>query len=273
MSAQTTPAADAVDGDEPVRPWLVDTHCHLNFAPLADDAAAVLDRARHAGVTRVVVPAYDPATWDPIEELATAHAGAVFPALGLHPWVADHRLDLDDLAHRLRRSEAVAVGEIGLDARVDQPALTVQVAVLERQLELACDLDLPVILHCRGAFEDLAGILARFTPRLSGVLHAFARPAELAARFVGLGLHLGLGGAVTRPRARVRAAVAEIPVERLLLETDAPSIGLQGVPAQDAEPRHVAQVAAAVAELRGEAPAAVTAATTLAAERLFGLGG
>ncbi len=252
-------------------PRLIDTHCHLNFAPLGDDPAAVLQRAAHAGVDRVIVPAYDHATWEPIVALAAAHPGVVRPALGLHPWVADHPLDLDHLADHLRESGAVAVGEIGLDTKVEEPALPAQVAALEKQLELARDLDLPVILHCRGAFAELDEILRRFSPRLAGVLHAFSRPPELAEQFLRLGLHLGLGGAVTRPRARVRQAVGEIPLERVVLETDAPSIGLDGVESENAEPRHVAQVAAAVAELRGVGPEQVAAVTTAAAERLFGL--
>jgi TatD DNase family protein len=165
----------------------------------------------------------------------------------------------------------VAVGEIGLDGKIDTPALPVQIAALEKQLELARDLDLPVILHCRGAFDELIEILERFSPRLPGVVHAFSRSPELARRFLGLGLHLGIGGAVTRPRAAVRETVAAVPLERLLLETDAPSIGLDGVLPEAAEPRHVRSVAEAIAELRGVELEAVAEATTRAAAALFSL--
>jgi len=257
--------------DRPPGEVLVDTHCHLDFPPLGEDVAGVLARAAAAGVTRVIVPAYDASTWDRIQDLAADHPGVVLPALGLHPWAADHRLDLDDLAHRLRESKAVAVGEIGLDGKVDGPSLADQTPVLECQLELARDLDLPVILHCRGAFEELARVLERFSPRLPGVLHAFSRPPELARRFLRLGLHLGIGGAVTRPRANVREAVATVPLERLVLETDAPSIGLQDVPPDAVEPAHVARIAATVAGLRDQDPATVARVTTAAAAQLFGL--
>ncbi len=250
---------------------LIDTHCHLDVEPLGGDVAGVLDRARRAGVTRVVLPAYDTASWLRIQTLAAAHAGVVYPALGLHPWVAHERLDLAELAAGLRACDAVAIGEVGLDGKVDAPPLSTQIPVLERQLELARDLGLPVILHCRGAFDELAAILQRFDGSVRGVLHAYCRGPDLAGRFLRLGLHLGLGGAVTRPRAAARETAATVPLERVVLETDAPSIGLEGIPARQAEPRHVADIAATVAALRGVDPAAVAAATSAAAARLFGL--
>jgi TatD DNase family protein len=250
---------------------LIDTHCHLNDPPLADAVTDVLARARSTGLSRIVVPAYDLASWVPVRALAARFADMLYPALGLHPWAADQALDLADLEAGLRACGAVAVGEIGLDSKIDGPSLRVQVPVLERQLVLARELDLPVILHCRGAFGELAEILQRFDPPLRGVLHAFSRSADLADRFVRLGLHLGIGGAVTRPQAaRVRSAVVAAPLERLVLETDAPAIGLHGVEAANTEPRHVREVAAAIAELRGCSLEAVAAATTCNAAALFG---
>ena len=147
-----------------------------------------------------------------------------------------------------------------------------QIAALTTQLDLARDIDLPVILHCRGAFEDLASLLARYTPPLRGVLHAFSRGPELAARFAALGLHLGLGGAVTRPHAeRVRRAAVGVPLDRIVLETDAPSIGLHELEAARTEPRHVRDVALALADLRGEDLTTVASVTTASASALFGI--
>jgi TatD DNase family protein len=250
---------------------LIDTHCHLNFSPLGDDLDGVLARARRAGVDRVVVPAYDAETWQPIAELAAAHPGTIYPAYGLHPWASDQPLDHDRLAALLAADDAVALGEVGLDARVDSPPLDTQIPVLTSQLELAHDLGKPVILHCRGAFEELLAVLGRFDPPLRGVMHAWSRPAELALRFVGAGLHLGLGGAVTRRRARVRRAVTELPLDRVVLETDAPSIGLDDVRPENVEPRHVADIARALAELRGEPPQRIADVTTGNAEAVFRL--
>ena len=251
---------------------LIDTHCHLTFPPLCDNLSAVLTRALQSSVTQIITPAYDPPSWRQVQTLATLHPGVIHPALGLHPWVADQPLDLDLLATNLRDSRAVAIGEIGLDGKVDTPAMPLQIAVLEKQLELARDLNLPVILHCRGAYAELADILERFSPRLQGVFHAFTRSPELARRFLRLGLHLGIGGAVTRPRAtRTRETVAAVPLERILLETDAPSIGLDGVDPLAAEPHHVAVIATAIAVLRQEEKAVVAETTTANAVRLFNL--
>ncbi|MBD3220647.1 hypothetical protein GF314_05350 [bacterium] len=251
---------------------LIDTHCHLTFPPLCDDLDGVLARCAADDVEQVVVPAYDPASWAAVAALDDASRVRVRAAYGLHPWAADQPLDLDALAARLADARAVAVGEIGLDGKIERPTLAEQIPVLERQLALAHDLDRPVILHVRGAFSELLDLLDRFTPRLRGVVHAWSRPVDLARRFLDLGLMLGIGGAVTRPRASgVRGTVAAVPLECLVLETDAPSIGLDGVDPAACEPRHVRTVAGAIAGLRGDPLAHVAARTTGNAARLFGI--
>lgn len=250
---------------------LIDTHCHLDSAPLSDDVAGVMARAREAGVCEVVAQGYDAASWDAVARIAADHAD-VRVALGLHPWVADQPLDLADLRRRLLAVKAVAVGEVGLDTKIEGPGLDVQLRTLERQLDLAAELDLPVVLHCRGAFEELAGLLARRTPPVRGVLHAFSRGPELARRFLDLGLHLGIGGAVTRPQAeRVRRAVMRVGLAGLVLETDAPAIGLHGVEAARTEPRHVRDIAGNVATLLDVDLATVARTTTANARALLRL--
>jgi TatD DNase family protein len=212
---------------------VIDTHCHLDHEPLVSDTDGVLARASAAGVDRVVAPAVDTASWPRVRALT--ERDGVTGAFGLHPWSADERLDLEALDAAL--DDAVAVGEIGLDTKIEQPGLDRQLEVFRRQLALAVDRNLPVILHCRGAFPQLLEEIGRFGGALRGVVHAFSRGPELAQQLVAAGMLLGIGGAVTRPRAdRVRRAVRRVPLERLVLETDAPSIGLEGVPAERAEP-------------------------------------
>ena len=272
-------------GGSPFR--LVDTHCHLNIPPLGDDIPGAIARAAARGIDRLIIPAYDLASWDPIVALPRIHPG-VHAALGLHPWVANQMSgegsDIngaawlkEHLAAAIKAAEApiVAVGEIGLDSQVDVgegfAPLAVQREVLTAQLELAVDLDLPVILHCRGAFDEMLEAIGRHKGRLRGVLHAFSRGPQVARPFIAAGLHLGLGGAVTRERARVRRAAAVLPLDRIVLETDAPSIGLDGIPPERTEPQHVHEVAEAIAALRGVPMSTIVEATTANACRLFDL--
>ncbi|MCP4573565.1 MAG: TatD family hydrolase [bacterium] len=255
---------------------LVDTHCHLFMPPLGHDVTGALDRAAARGVDRVVVPSYDPPSWTEVRLLA--ERPGVFAAYGVHPWVAgpwDPSAwsawwdGLDEIA-----CPPVAVGEIGLDTKLpDGPGLAAQLAVLRPQLEYARDGDLPVILHCRGAFEELLAEVERFGGALRGVLHAWSRGPELAARFTGAGLALGLGGAVTRDRARRLLQTARtLPLDSFILETDAPSIGLDGVLPAETEPAHVADIAAALAVLRNETLETIAEVTTDHAQQLFRLG-
>ncbi len=266
---------------------LVDTHCHLNMPPLGDDPGAVLARAAATGVMQVIIPAYDLASWNPIISLAATYP-EVHAALGLHPWVAFEELSpnphtcgvfaiQDHLAVAIKTAAQpiVAVGEIGLDTKVS-PAdgyadLPKQQEVLAAQLALAVDLDLPVILHCRGAFEELLAEVNRHGGKLRGVMHAYSRGIELAERIITAGLHLGLGGAATREKARVHKALARLPLDRIVLETDAPSIGLDGVLPEQTEPRHVRDIAAVIATARGEPVELIAEVTTSNAHALFRL--
>ncbi|MCU0664063.1 MAG: TatD family hydrolase [Myxococcota bacterium] len=248
---------------------LVDTHCHLDIPPLSAQPQAVLERARQAGVCAVVALAYDLKSFDAVEKLA--QLAGVAPVLGLHPWVAHEPLDVADLEKRLRRCRAVAVGEIGLDFKLEGCDQGRQLEVLEQQLEVACRLELPVMLHCRGAFDELLAVLCNASKPVRGVLHAFSRSPEIMGQFIDAGLHIAFGGAVTRETAtRARRAAAACPAERLLLETDAPSIGLQGVPAEEVEPRHVREIALCIAGLRGISLEEVAEVTTSNATALLG---
>lgn len=248
---------------------LVDTHCHLTESPLKEQLDGVLTRARERGVTRIIVPAYDHASWPAVRALA--HLPGVALAFGLHPWEAGEEIEPKELKSWLQDCGAVAVGEVGLDFKIERFDRAVQERVLRAQLEVACDLELPVLLHCRGAFEEMLVILKEYAPRLTGVIHAFSRGPELAARFVALGLCVAFGGAVTRPQSRAQKAVVALPLERIVLETDAPSIGLDKIPAAEVEPHHVADVARVVAELRGVELGELADKTSDNARRLFRL--
>jgi TatD DNase family protein len=246
-----------------------DTHCHLDMGSLATRPAEVIAAARSEGVEHVLAVAYNRASLAVVPGLA--ELPGVVVALGQHPWVAAEALTRDELATLLATSGAVAVGEVGLDSRAQgAPPLPRQVAQLTWQLELAVDLGLPVSLHVRGAFDEMLDVLARFCPRLRGAVHAFSRSPELAERFLALGLHIAFGGAVTQDNAhKARETARIVPLDRLLVETDAPAIGVRGCPPEDVEPRHVVQVGRSLAELRGLSEAELARITTDNAQRLF----
>ncbi len=247
---------------------LIDTHCHLTMEPLDRDVPAILERARAAGVTRFVAPAYDQESWLSLIDL-DAHED-VHVAYGLHPWAAGQPLDLELLEKTLLHGNGVAVGEIGLDFKITQPGRTRQIDVVTAQVHLALELDLPVILHCRSAFNELLQILGDNSTRLRGVVHAYSRGPDLAQRFVDLGLCIAFGGALTRPQAkRARRTAAVLPLQSIVLETDAPSIGLEGVAPEETEPRHVRDIAVALAEIRGVPVKEVAEITSANARELF----
>jgi TatD DNase family protein len=141
---------------------------------------------------------------------------------------------------------------------------------LTTQLELAEELDLPVLVHCRNGWELLVSALQPFAGRIRGVLHGYTRPPELAAPFLRIGFYVGIGGALTRETAvRTRRSAAELPLDRIVLETDSPSVGLDGVDPGRTEPCHVRRVAETMAEIRGTTVEEIAEATTNNVHELF----
>jgi TatD DNase family protein len=178
---------------------------------------------------------------------------------------------LDELETWIARTRPVAVGECGLDFYIEGLDPDAQRRVFVRQLEIARDTDLPVIVHARRAVEEVTATLKR-VGRLRGVVHSFSGSPEQARQLFALDFHLGLGGPVTYARAnRLHRVVAAMPLEYLLLETDAPDQPLEGHQGQRNEPARVRGVVAAIAKLRGVEEADIAAATTANACRLFGL--
>jgi TatD DNase family protein len=225
---------------------LIDTHCHLLDEPLCTDVGGVLSRAAAAGVASMVVPTVSSGEWArlaPLENLAGIHT-----ACGVHPWKAGEGVDEPLLKSFLGNS--VAVGEIGLDWKVGV-SRACQLDCFETQLGIAVELNLPVLLHCRGAFDELLELI-RFKPPPGAVLHGFSRSPDLMRRFLDAGCCIGFGGAITRERAAsARACARVVPEDRYVLETDSPWIGVKGGPS---EPSSLRLVASSMAFLRGVAP-------------------
>jgi TatD DNase family protein len=275
---------------------MFDSHCHLDFEALEPDLPVLLAEARAAGVGGWLVPGVGEHAHAGQDRVA-AHAD-VYLATGTHPWwaieVLDVEAELSALEERARRCRAVAIGECGLDLKRPGAAeLEHQSALFEGQLRLARELDLPVVVHGVGAREQLLGALERVgLPSAGGVVHGFGGDLDWGRALIRRGLLLGIGCALTRPgRERLREAARVLPLEALLVETDAPDHhperpasaeqhgGSSGETALEARPRRaergtprdLVEVVGALAELRGLSPEVVAAATAASARRLLGL--
>ena len=250
---------------------LYDSHCHLDAAEFDADRDGVLARARAAGVSRQLVPAVDRGGWPKLRTLCAADP-SLRPAYGLHPmFLANHADDdLDALADWLARERPAAVGECGLDHFVEGLDRAAQRRFFEGQLALARRFDLPVVVHARRAVDEVIAAIRR-VGGLRGVVHSWSGSDEQAAQLFALDFSLGIGGPVTFERAkRLRRTVATMPIDRLLLETDAPDQPDAAHRGRRNEPGRLPVVLEEVARLRGADPAAIAAATFANAERLFG---
>jgi len=251
---------------------LIDSHCHLDAAEFDDDRDSVVARARAAGVTRQIVPAVDAASWPKLREVCAAMPG-LYAAYGLHPmYLSEHRDEHVPLLREwLERERPLAVGECGLDYFIEGLDHHAQQRYFDAQLQLAREFDLPVIVHARRAVDAVIGSIRRIGG-LRGVVHSYSGSVEQARQLWDQGFLLGLGGPVTYERAnRLRRLAATMPVEYLLLETDAPDQPDAGIRGQRNEPARLIHVLDTMAGLRGVAPAELAKATSANAERLFRL--
>ncbi len=250
---------------------LFDSHAHLDASAFDADREQVLHDARAAGVREILVPAVSAASWPKLHAMCASRSG-LHAAYGLHPCYLDEHADsdLERLEDWLGTHPAVAVGECGLDhfdAGLDRGR---QLRLLRGQFGIASRFDLPLVLHARRAFEAMILELRRFGKPLRGVVHSFSGSAEQARQLRELGFHVGIGGPVTHERARrLRRTVATLPVESLLLETDAPDQPGAAHRGQRNEPAFLVEVLQHVAALRGQDPAELARATTRNARRLF----
>jgi len=267
---------------------LVDTHCHLNFDSFNNDRGAVLERAREAGVERILNPGVDLVTSQAAVDLAES-IPEVFAAVGVHPndaltWDDDTPDKLRELA---KHPKAVAIGEIGLDYYRNQTPLDIQKWVFRQQLSIAAEIGLPVVIHMRNtnpedrqATVDILQVLSEWQSELAkvgsplennpGVLHSFSDDEEAARQAIQMNFRIGITGPVTFRNAPVLQRVAGwLPLDRLLIETDAPFLTPHPYRGQRNEPAHVRFVAEKIGQIRSLSYEVVAKATTTNAMRLF----
>lgn len=251
---------------------LFDTHCHIDVEEFDADRAGVLSRSRRQGVTRMVVPAVMARTWQPLLDLCRAEAG-LYPALGLHPVYLDqHRdTDVEALAEWVARERPLAIGEIGLDYFVTELDRTRQQNLFEGQLAVARAANLPIVLHVRKAHDQVLQTLKRAGVR-GGIAHAFNGSLQQAGQYIDLGFKLGFGGMLTFERSnKLRRLAADLPLEALVLETDAPDMTVAAHRGERNSPEYLPDCLHALAEVRQADPAEIAAQTTRNALAVLGI--
>lgn len=275
MNARATTEGRLKEGGSgPVNSFpLVDSHCHIDTAAFDEDRDAVVARAREAGVGTMLLVGCVDAEAGHRRTLRVAGELGLKASAGVHPHDAKHLTDatLDELRGLARDKGIVAIGEIGLDFHYDHSPRDVQRDVFRRQLRLVRDLGLPLIVHTREADLETAALLEEEgAGEVGGVIHCFTGGHELADRALALGFFISFSGILAFPRAQViQEVAARVPLDRLLVETDAPYLAPPPHRGKRNEPAFVVEVAKKLASLRGTSPEAVAEATTANFRLLF----
>ncbi len=252
---------------------LVDSHCHLDFPAFADDLDAVVERARDAGVAVMQTICTRLGEFDGVLTIARAYDG-VFCSVGVHPHnvAAEAEATVDALVARTSNAKVIGIGETGLDYYYEYSPRERQQASFRRHIAAARESGLPVIVHTRDADADTASILADEMAKgpFTGLIHCFSTSRELAEQALELGLYISLAGIVTFAKSdALRETVADLPLDRLLVETDAPYLAPAPKRGKRNEPAFVVHTAERLAEIKGVTPAALAAATTANFFNLF----
>jgi TatD DNase family protein len=253
-------------------PFFIDTHCHLDAAEFDADRDAEYARAVAGGVGIQIIPAVSRDNFAAVSDTCARYPGCL-PAWGLHPMLLDvHRPEhLAELRAQIEAQRPVAVGEIGLDLFVKNLDYATQEFFYVEQLKIAKDHDLPVLLHCRKANDELLKHLRRIGVR-GGIAHAFNGSPQQAEEFIKLGFKLGFGGAFTWPRANnLRRLAVDLPLEAIVLETDSPDIPPAWIGRGRNSPAELPRIAQTLAELRRIDVASVAQVTSRNARELLRL--
>lgn len=252
---------------------LVDTHCHLDFVEFDNDRLQLFSAAQQRGLEHLVIPGVIQETWPRLRQLAETTSGIHY-ALGLHPMFMPHHTEehLQQLEHELSAGTAIAVGEIGLDFQTGRSEQAAQQEIFQRQLMIAKAAGLPVVIHCRKAHQEILKFLYDSRFDNGGVIHAFNGDLNQAKRYADKGFKLGVGGAITYDRAvRLRKIFAQLPLDQIVLETDAPDMAPVSIQGSRNTPVHIFDNFNALVALRSESASEIAKQTTVNALEVFHL--
>ncbi|HAM39581.1 MAG: hypothetical protein A2474_03180 [Elusimicrobia bacterium RIFOXYC2_FULL_34_12] len=246
---------------------MIDTHCHLLDESYNNDRREVIERAFAEGITKIIEISVEPSLWQNSVELCKKYSN-IFCSFGIHPHDAER---YTDYIHLISDEKVVAVGECGLDYHRDSFDKKIQAEIFEKQLEIAKKFNKPVIVHSREAEEDSYNILSRYKD-LKGVIHCFSSTPGYAEKFLSLGFYLGIDCPVTYPKAdNLKKVVKQVPIERILLETDAPYLPPQKFRGKRNEPSYIKYIAEEIAKIKNIPIDAVSEITDNNAKNLFGI--
>jgi len=261
---------------------LTDSHCHIDFDSFSDKLPSLLTQCYRKGIHRIIVPAVSPNNWNNILQLQSnlpdtpPERCQLFSCLGIHPWFLNNLNEecLQDLNNQVAKhyKNIVAIGETGIDGVIaqNQKNLQKQITFFDYQLTLANEYNLPIIIHHRRSHDKILPLLKKHQLKTGGVIHAFSGSYQQAKNYIDLGFKLGIGGTITYERAQKTInTVKKLPLESLLLETDAPSMPLQGFQGEDNSPLHLTNILNALNEIRPEKIEAIAHAIECNVQQLF----
>lgn len=255
---------------------LIDTHSHLFLEEFSEDLPQVIERARSAGITHIFMPNIDSTTIDSMLSVCNTYKDYCFPMIGLHPTSvnADYEKELEIVASELKSfNKYIAIGEVGMDLYWDKTFLKEQQIALDKQINWALEYDLPVVIHCRDAFDYIYNVLEPYkNTSLKGVFHSFTGTDDEAARILEFsGFLIGINGVVTFKKSRLPEVLTKIPLEKIVLETDSPYLTPVPNRGKRNESAYVKDTLMKVSEIYRMSPEAVGSVTSENALKVFGM--
>ncbi len=252
----------------------IDTHAHVYAPELTTDIELVIKNAISTGIEKILMPAIDSASLEAMLKVEQQFPNHCIAMMGLHPCYVkeNYKEELALVETWLAKRKFIAIGEIGLDYYWDKTFAKEQQLVFETQMQWALDMQLPIVIHTRNAMGETIELVKPFAKKgLRGVFHCFSGSKESAEQIIGMDFHLGLGGVLTYKNAGVAEAVKDIPMEYLVLETDAPYLAPVPYRGKTNEPAFMLEVAKKLAEIKSMPLHEIAAITTKNAEKLFGI--
>ena len=252
----------------------IDTHSHIYDTGFQEDLDAVMASAKSAGIEKIYMPGIDSTCIDAMMDMETKYPGICIPMMGLHPCYVkeNYQEELAIVEGWLAKRKFAAIGEIGLDYYWDRTFVKEQQEAFQTQMQWALDYDLPIVIHTRNAMGETIEAVKPFAKKgLRGVFHCFSGSKESAEQIIGMGFYLGLGGVLTYKNAGVAEAIASIPMEYLVLETDAPYLAPVPYRGKRNEPAFMIEVAKKLAEIKNLPLHEVGEITSVNAEKLFAI--